>query len=107
MSIVGNLLVGIWLLFFRFVGRQIYFSPFVTGRLTSFRPSYSLYVQLRTKAVSKWRRPRHHPFYEIARCKKQITKGKHRKLKVGDGQCNLAPSNEKDWKEIYFFPRES
>ena len=27
MSIVGNLLVGIWLLFFRFVGRQIYFSP--------------------------------------------------------------------------------
>ena len=47
------------------------------------------------------------PFYEIAGCKKQITKGKHRKLKVGDGQCNLAPSNEKDWKEIYFFPRVS
>ena len=107
MSIVGNLLVGIWLLFFRFVGRQIYFSPPVASRLTSFRPSYSLNVQLRTKAVSKWRRPRHHTLLRNCRMQKQITKGKHRKLKLGDGQCNLAPSNEKDWKEIYFFPRVS
>ena len=29
------------------------------------------------------------------------------KLKVGDGQCHLAPSNEKDWQEIHFFPRVS
>ena len=45
------------------------------------------------------------PFYELQNAKKQIAKGKHRKLKVGDGQCNLAPSNEKDWQEIHFFPK--
>ena len=47
------------------------------------------------------------PFYELQNAKKQIAKGKHRKLKVGDGQCNLAPSNEKDWQEIHFFPKVS
>ena len=47
------------------------------------------------------------PFDEIAECKIQITEGKRRKRKVGDGQRNLAPSNEKDWQEIHFFSRVS
>ena len=36
-SLLGNF-------FFRFVGSQIYFSPIITSQLTSFRLSYSLYV---------------------------------------------------------------
>ena len=45
------------------------------------------------------------PFKEIADCKTKIKEKKPRKSKVGDVDGVLAPSDQKHWQTIRFFPR--
>lgn len=45
------------------------------------------------------------PFKEIADCKTKIKEKKPRKAKVGDVDGILAPSDQKHWQTIRFFPR--